>query len=359
MLKDFGYYPSLDTYLKDIKLDSFELARVISEHKERYHVVSEKREYEAEIIGNLRYSANSRKDLPATGDWVAISEYDENKVLIHAVLPRKSILERQSVGKSGEKQIIASNVDCAFIVQAVDRDFNINRIERYLALCNSAGIKAILILSKSDLIPESDLLTILDQLKKRIKKTPIYTISNLNLKGIVEVQSLIEKGMTYCLLGSSGVGKSSLLNNLLGKNLMDTGSISSSNSKGRHITSHRELVILPNGGILIDNPGMREVGITDSDTGLELTFDEIAKIALQCKFKDCKHINEKACAVKDALQSGKIDSTSYENYLKLVREKNHFESTLVEKRRKDKDFGKMIKEHQNMKKILRKKHNGK
>ncbi|MBI9039318.1 MAG: ribosome small subunit-dependent GTPase A [Bacteroidales bacterium] len=342
-LEDLGYNTSLENYRKEQKLNSFSVGRVISEHKERYVVKSDKGEYDSELIGNLRFSAKSRSDFPAVGDWVAISEYDEDKALIHAIYFRKSKIERQAVGKFGEKQIIATNIDYGLIVQAVDRDFNVNRLERYLTICNSANVKPLILLSKIDLIDESDLENILGKISERIKNVSIITISNQTQFGYKEITAIFEKGKTYCLLGSSGVGKSTLINNISGKELMKTNSLSLSSNKGRHVTSHRELIVLENGGILIDNPGMREVGITDTSNGLEITFNTIVKLSRNCRFKDCTHIHEDSCAILEAVENGEIDEASYENYLKMEREKMFFESSVAEKRKKDKDFGKMIK----------------
>ena len=176
-LEDLGYNEDLENYRKDQGFDSFEVGRIISEHKERYIVKTADKEREGEILGNMRYSANNRSDFPAVGDWVAISEYDDDKVLIHSVFPRKTILERQAVGKQGEKQIIATNIDFAFIVQAVDRDFNINRIERYLTICNTSNVKPIIILNKIDLIEDSELKKIIENVEDRIKQVPIIIIS--------------------------------------------------------------------------------------------------------------------------------------------------------------------------------------
>lgn len=342
-LEDLGYNLELEQYRKSQNLDSFGVGRVISEHKERYVVKTPEQEYDGEIIGNLRFTAHSRSDFPAVGDWVAISEYDDNKVLIHSVFPRKTIIERQAVGKQGEKQIIATNIDYALVVQAVDRDFNINRIERYLTICNTSNVKPIIILSKIDLIENNELSELVSKVQERVKSVPIFPISNTSQKGFEQLKEHIEKGKTYSLLGSSGVGKSTLLNNLLGKQLMKTNTISSSTNKGRHVTSHRELLVLENGGVLIDNPGMREVGIADSQDGLEITFSKIIERSKDCKFKDCTHTTEIDCAVLAAVESGEIDKSSFENFMKMEREKAHFESTVAEKRKKDKDFGKMMK----------------
>ena len=349
-LNDLGYNSTLEDYRKEYNLQVFDIGRVISEHKERYVVKTTEKEYDAEIIGNLRYTAIERSDFPAVGDWVAISEYDENKALIHHVFPRKTIIERQAVGKHGEKQIIAANIDYAFIVQAVDRDFNINRIERYLAICNASKVVPIILLNKIDLIDDVQLSALLDQLKKRVEKVPVITISNETKEGIAKLKNRMEKGKTYCLLGSSGVGKSTLLNNLSNKLVMQTNTISASTHKGRHITTHRELVLLDNGTIVIDNPGMREVGVTDTAKGIESTFEKISELSNYCKFKDCKHISEIGCAVLESLEKGELDRSSYENYLKMEREKDHYEASIAEKRKKDKDFGKMYKNYKKLKK---------
>lgn len=343
ILDDLGYDLELENYRKSQNLDVFEVGRVILEHKERYVVKTDKGDYDGEIIGNLRFTAHNRSDFPAVGDWVAIAEYDHDKVLIHAVFPRKTIIERQAIGKQGEKQIIATNIDYAFIVQAVDRDFNVNRIERYLTICYTSKVKPIIVLNKIDLIGDSELSELVSKVQERIKQVPIIPISNASQKGLTQLKEQIKKGKTYCLLGSSGVGKSTLVNNLSGEELMKTNSISTSTNKGRHVTSHRELIVLENGGILIDNPGMREVGITDSKKGLDITFNEITELSKNCKFKDCTHTTEVDCAVLKAVESGTIAKLSYENFLKMEKEKEHFESTVAEKRKKDKDFGKMIK----------------
>ncbi len=344
-LEELGYYNKLEEYSKEQKLGDFEIGRVIAEHKERYIVKTIKAELEAEITGNLRFSAISREDFPAVGDWVALTTYDSDSAIIHKILPRFSTIKRQAVGQFGEIQIIATNIDYAFLIQAADRDFNINRLERYLTICYSSKVSPIILLNKTDLVDEQKINEILESIKIRIKDVPIIAISNETQIGYETIKKLIEKGKTYCMLGSSGVGKSTLLNNLSGRNIMKTDLISQSTSKGRHVTSHRELIVLENGGILVDNPGMREVGIADTTTGLETTFDKIISLSQKCKFKDCTHTNETDCSVLEAVDKGEIEKCSYENYLRLEREKEHFESTIEERRKKDKEFGKMIKNY--------------
>ena len=344
-LEDLGYNDKLENLRNKNRLNDFEIGRVIAEHKERYIVKTENGEYEAEITGNLRFSSKSREDFPAVGDWVALTIHDSEFSIIHSILPRFSVISRKAVGKFGEIQIIATNIDYAFLIQAVDRDFNINRLERYLTICNSSKVSPIIVLSKIDLIDEHRTFEILENIKARIKNVPIIAISNESQDGYDKIKKIIEKGKTYCMLGSSGVGKSTLLNNLSGKFLMRTDNISQSTNKGRHVTTHRELTVLENGGILVDNPGMREVGIADSTSGLEITFDLIIRYSQNCKFKNCTHTNEKGCSVIEAVEKGEIDKVSYENYMKMEREKAHFESTIEERRKKDKDFGKMIKNY--------------
>ena len=344
-LEDLGYTDNLEKLRIESDLKDFEIGRVVSEHKERYIVKTEKGESEAEITGNLRFSASSRLDFPAVGDWVALINYDPDFSIIHKILPRFSIITRQAVGQKSEIQIIAANIDVAFLVQAVDRDFNINRFERYLTICYSAKVNPVIVLTKTDLINDIKLAEITDAIRQRIKNVPVIAISNETQNGYEALKKIIEKGKTYCMLGSSGVGKSTLVNHLSGKNRMRTEAISDSTNKGRHVTSHREMIVLDNGGILIDNPGMREVGIASSSGGLEITFDMIVSLSKNCKFKDCTHTSEVGCAVLEAVENGEMDNNSYENYLKMEREKAHFEATVAEKRNRDKQFGKIMKNY--------------
>jgi len=340
-----GYTEVFEQFRKDHNLSDFDFGRVVSEHKERYIVKTNEGEFEAEISGALRFSANRREDYPAVGDWVAITIYDSDNGIIHKVYPRYSLIKRQAVGRFGEIQIIAANIDYALLVQAADRDFNINRLERYLTICNESRVRPIIILTKTDLITDEDVSEIKEAICKRIQDIPVIALSNESHAGIPDLIRIIEPGKTYCMLGSSGVGKSSLINTLSGKSVMRTDAISDHTHKGRHVTSHRELSVLENGGIFIDNPGMREVGIADTGGGLEQTFDTIVRLGKACRFKDCTHTQEHGCAVLLAVEKGELDPASYENYLKMEREKAHFETTIVEKRNKDKQFGKLLKNY--------------
>ena len=342
-LTDLGITKEISEYLADNSLTDFIIARVICEYRERYIVSTGVNQYEAEITGNMRFSAHSRTDFPAVGDWVAVKTYDSDLAIIHRILPRKSILERQMIGKPGEKQIISANIDVAFIVQSIENNFNINRLERYLTICHSAGIDPVLVISKIDLSANEVINNALNELSARHGNVKHILLSNTTKEGLDQVVEFIKKGKTYCVIGSSGVGKSSLINNLLSKNILKTREISHSTKKGRHTTDHRELFILENGGIIIDTPGMRELGLTDDTEGIKTTFNEIHYLSLKCKFPDCTHLTEKGCAVLEALENGIIDKKSLDNYRKILREQEHFQSTVAEKRKKDRQFGKMVK----------------
>ena len=342
-LTDLGYNTEMESFIRENKLSEFTVGRVTQEHRERYIVSTGEDEYEAEITGNLRYTADSRADFPAVGDWVAMILSDSNSAIIYKVLPRKSILERQAVGKTGEKQIISSNIDVALIIQSIDNNFNINRLERYLAICYASGIEPVLIISKIDLYSDAEIRSVMNNLETREKRIKTILLSNISMKGMDEIMEFLQKGKTYCVVGSSGVGKSTLINNLLKKNILKTGAISESTNKGKHVTSHRELFVLENGGIIIDTPGMKELGMIENSDGVRTTFEEIFNLSLSCKFPDCTHTMEAGCSILEALNYGSIDKETLENFRRIVREQQRFQSTIAEKRKKDREFGKMAK----------------
>jgi ribosome biogenesis GTPase / thiamine phosphate phosphatase len=342
-LEDLGFTSDRKIFLEENKLMEFTPGRVTREHRERYVVSTGEAEFEAEILGNIRYTAASRADFPSVGDWVAMTVYDGDKAIIHKVLPRKSVLERQTVGKKGEKQIISANIDFAFIMQSIDNNFNVNRLERYLTICYSSGITPVLVISKIDLATEQEIASAMNALEKREKKIKTILLSNNSLHGLDQILSLIEKGKTYCMVGSSGVGKSTLINNLLKKNVLKTGEISQSTNKGRHITSHRELFVLENGGIIIDTPGMKELGVTESGTGIEATFEDLFNLSLKCRFPDCTHTKEAGCAILEAIENGTVSSDTLDNFKRLQREQQRFQTTIAEKHKRDQEFGRMAK----------------
>jgi ribosome biogenesis GTPase / thiamine phosphate phosphatase len=349
--EDFGFNEQIKNTVNELELSDFVIGRVVLEHKERYIVKTEQGEFDAEITGNLRFSASTREDFPAVGDWVALILYDSEFAIIHKILPRLSVISRQAVGKVGEEQIIATNIDCALLVQSVDRDFNINRLQRYLSICYASKVEPVIVLTKTDLADANQIAEMVEKVKNRLDNVPVFPVSSENGNGFEALINFIEKGKTYCLLGSSGAGKSTLLNNLAGKTTMLTNTISESTHKGKHTTTHRELIVLESGGIIIDNPGMREVGVVDSSDGVNTVFNKIITLSAKCKYKDCSHTTENGCAVLDAVANGDIDKNTYDNYLKIEREKNHFELSSAEKRKKDKDFGKMVKNYKKNKSI--------
>lgn len=342
-LADLGYTPEIENHLKDSNLSGLTVGRVTQEHRERYIVSTGDDEYDAEITGNLRFTASSRSDFPAVGDWVTMTLYDSNMAIIHKVLPRRSILERQAVDKFGEKQIISANIDTALIMQSIDNNFSINRLERYLTICYASDIEPVLVISKIDLATDYEIEAVKKNLDTREKKIRTILFSNTSLLGLDQILELIQKGKTYCVVGSSGVGKSTLINNLLKQNILKTGTISQSTNKGRHITNHRELFVLENGGIIIDTPGMRELGVIDNQDGIRTTFEDIFDLSLKCKFPDCSHTKESGCAILEAVDNGIIDKNTVENFMKIQRDQQRFQTTIAEKRKKDREFGKMCK----------------
>ena len=321
------------------------VGRVIAEHKERYVVATEAGERNAEITGHLRFSANGRADFPAVGDWVALTVCDAELAIIHGILPRRSMITRQAVGQRGEVQVIAANVDVAFLLQAVDRDLSINRLERYLSLCYEAAVRPIIALTKTDLVEPAQTREIIAAIEARVAGVPIVALSNLRGDGLADLSARISAGKTYCLLGSSGVGKSTLLNRLSGRDIMKTGAIGETTQRGRHVTSHRELVVLPNGGILIDNPGLREVGLSDASVGVATTFDAIVALAASCRYPDCQHTHEAGCAVLAAIENGDLEPALLESYQRQRRETAHFEASVAERHKKDRAFGKHLKHY--------------
>lgn len=344
-LADYGYYKYLQKVKTDDNLANLRIGRVLSEHKESYIVMTDDGEMTAEITGNLRFTAVSREDLPAVGDWTALSVCGSDFAVINKVLPRYSVITRQAVGRQGDLQIIAANIDFALLVQSVDRDFNINRLERYLTICYNSKVTPIIVLTKIDLKTKTEISELISGLKNRIVNVDIITVSSEIQSGYDELKRIIISGETFCMLGSSGAGKSTIVNNLSGRNIMKTGQLSSSTGKGCHITTSRELILLNDGGMLIDNPGMREVGIADSSEGMEITFDKIYDFAQNCRFNNCTHTSEIGCAVISALENNLIDPLHYQSYLKMEREKAHFETSVAEKRKKEKEFGKILKEY--------------
>ena len=340
---------SSQTYLNE----PFSIARVVEVNKNNYRVSNGLHESFAELSGKFLFTVENSTDYPTVGDWVVVQYFDDYTLaIIHHVLPRQSLLKRKDPGKAVDYQLIAANIDYAFILQSVDANFNLNRLERYLVMINESKIQPIIVLSKTDLISGEEMAGLLEKIGRFNDKYPVLPISSVTDDGIQTVQNELKSGKTYCLLGSSGVGKTTLLNKLIGEQRYDVNAVREADSKGRHTTVKRQLVRLESGSIFIDTPGMRELGNFSVDTGLDETFDEIAEFSSQCHYKDCTHVHEEGCAVKKAVEQGIIDADRYQNYLAIRKESAYYEMSYLEKRKKDKSFGKMMK---NYKKMTRKK----
>lgn len=343
-LESLGYSTWFQSRLDQEQATKHGIARVISVHKDSYTLSIGEGEVFAELSGNLMYSAESTVDLPTTGDWVYADFYDNNShAIIYGVLPRKTLLKRKAAGKKVEFQLVAANVDVAFIVQSLNENFNLRRLERYLVMVNEAGITPAILLSKCDLVSTEKVELIKHEIIAIAPDVKITEFSSLNDQNISVLIDSLKLGLTYCLLGSSGVGKTTLLNRILGSDEFKTQSVSKIESKGRHTTTSRQLVLLDGGAIILDTPGMRELGGIAVDDGLDETFADILGFSELCKFANCTHINEKGCAVLSALELGELSEARYQNYLRMKKESDFNEMSYLDKKAKDKNLGKMIK----------------
>ena len=321
-----------------------EVARVVSVRKDSYVVTKGDGEVFAECAGNLLYTASSPLDLPTTGDWIYADFYDDDSLaIIHGVVPRKTLLKRKKAGKPVDFQLLAANIDVAFIIQSVDYNLNLRRLERYLVMVNESKIIPVVLLSKCDLIAPDEVEEIMENVLSVAPQISLVAFSNLTGEHIDTIKSSLVPGDTYCLLGSSGVGKTTLLNSIIGSEQFETQSVSKKESKGRHTTTSRELVKLDNGAMLIDTPGLRELGNISVDSGIDETFSEILELAQYCKFGNCSHTSEKGCALLAAIEGGELAEQRYNNYMKMKNESAFHEMSYSEKRKKDKAFGKMVK----------------
>ncbi|MEW8971680.1 MAG: ribosome small subunit-dependent GTPase A [Mesobacillus sp.] len=310
--------------------DGLKLGRVALEHKHSYRVWLDEGEYLCTLAGKLTFEANGREDLPAVGDWVAVqASPGEKRGIIKGILPRKSKFSRKAAGQVTEEQIVAANVDTVFIVNSLNDDLNLRRIERYLLLAWESGSNPVIILSKADLA--TDLQAKLDQVSSVALGVPVIAVSVLEGTGIEELQTYLAPGKTIALIGSSGVGKSSLVNYFTGFEKQLVQEIRESDDKGKHTTTHRELVLLPGGAILIDTPGMREIQLWTSEDGITESFADIEEYADACKFRDCSHKNEPGCAVVSAIQEGLLEESRLASYKKLQKELAYIDRKLDKK----------------------------
>lgn len=341
-LEDFGYDNYFESERKNLELTKYPVARVVAEYKEVYRVKNTEGEFLAKVTGKHMFVATKREDYPAVGDWVVIEILPENKAIIRGILPRKTILKKKYSNRQ-ENQIIATNIDTVFIVESMDRDYNFNRFERFLVLVIEGGITPVFVLNKTDLISHTELNERVIKIQKRFNAIVVIATSSISKEGLSKLRKYIEKGKTYCFLGSSGVGKSSLINKLLHKDEIKTREMGLVTGKGKHTTTTREMYFLENGGLVIDNPGTREVGVADSDIGIELTFDDISQLSKECRYSDCTHIHEPGCVVLKAVKDERFDKDRYSNFIKLKKEAEFYKMTNLEKRKKDRKFGQFIK----------------
>ena len=294
--------------------------RVAREHTHIYTVLSAAGEALARVTGRFRHEARGRQDYPAAGDWVALSGGGDpgGHLRIHAVLPRKSRFSRKVAGATAEEQIVAANVDTIFIVSALDRDFNLRRLERYLVVGRWSGARPVIVLSKTDLY--DDVGAAVADVTAIAAEVPVHAVSGKSGEGLEALGRYLVPGETIALLGSSGVGKSTLVNRLLGEERQRTREVRPSDGRGRHATSSRELLVMPGGALIIDTPGMRELQLWETEEAIGETFDDIEALAPDCSFRDCQHGEEPRCAVKAAVAGGRIDAGHLANYHKLKRE---------------------------------------
>lgn len=335
-------YDSLQKEAAEEQLgDGFSVVRVIEVNKNNYVVSDGSHEMPGELSGKFMFNAENPTDYPTVGDWVSAKILDNNTLaLLHSVLPRKTLLKRKEAGKRIDYQLIAANIDVGFVVQSADH-VNQNLLDRYLVMLYESGIRPVAVFSKIDLLSPSEIETLHQTLSTLT--TEYLLISNTTEKGTEQLSSMLMPGKTYCLLGQSGVGKTSLLNSLLHSNVLKVGEVREVDGRGRHTTVKRQLVHLDSGSMFIDTPGMRELGNFEIQHGLDQAFEDFASYAKNCRFRDCTHMHEDGCAILEAVDRGEIEESRYRNYVKITKESEFYEMSYKEKRKKDKSFGRMVK----------------
>ena len=343
-VRDLGFDHWFQERHDAARYPDFIVARVTVVDRARYIVRNEIGEVPAEATGKLLYAAESSEDLPCVGDWVYVQYHDSNTLaIIHARFPRKTVLKRKSAGKKIDIQLIASNIDTAFIVQSCEFDFNLRRLERYLAMVNEGSVEPVILLSKTDLISADDLNLRISEIEQAGIQNEILTLSSITEHGLSKFQQGLVKGKTYCLIGSSGVGKTTLLNHMVGRPEFEIKAVRQKDGKGRHATTRRQLIILDSGAMLIDNPGMRELGVIAMTAGLEDSFSDILELSTRCRFGNCTHTSETGCSIRMAIENGELSDERYRTYVKLKKESDFHEMSYVERRQKNKEFGLMVK----------------
>jgi ribosome biogenesis GTPase / thiamine phosphate phosphatase len=321
-LSKFGWDEFFDAHFQPYSTSEYRAARVALEYNHLYRVYTEQGELLADVAGKLRYEAANLADLPAVGDWVVLQPRpEETKATIHAVLPRRSKFVRKVAGSRTEEQIVGANIDTIFLVTSLNQDFNLRRIERYLIVAWEGGASPVIVLSKADLCDEVE--DRLAEIQEVARGAPVHAVSVIKPDGLSELTPYFRHGQTVALLGSSGVGKSTMINHLIGRDLQRVREVREGDGRGQHTTTHRELILLPQGGLVLDTPGMRELHLWDGEESLQLAFDDIEALADRCRFSDCHHRDEPGCAVREALAEGAMDAARYQSYEKLQKELKH------------------------------------
>ena len=318
-LVDLGWNDYFEKHFERLRHNGHAPARVAREHKELYSVIADQGELAARVSGRMRHNATSKSDFPAVGDWVTVeARADEGTATIHALLPRKSQFSRKVAGFKTEDQVVAANIDTVFLVCGLEGDFNLRRIERYLTVAWEGGVRPVVVLNKADLCADTEGAVL--EVEAIAPGVPVHAVSALDGRGLDAIRSAIGPGTTAALLGSSGVGKSTLINRLVGSADLRVGEVRPQNGRGRHVTTWRELVMVPGGGVVIDTPGMRELQLWADRGSLDNTFEDIAELARGCRFSDCRHRTEPGCAVRGAIEQGSLDEARLASYLRLERE---------------------------------------
>jgi ribosome biogenesis GTPase / thiamine phosphate phosphatase len=325
LLFQLGWEPFFHQSLDIRELTDFRPARVVHEEKEIYRLAHDSGEQTATLSGRLRLEIEKSGESPAVGDWVLVDPVSgDDRTMIHRILTRKTVLVRESLdsnrrsGHGGRRQILAANVDIVFVVEAFTGTVNINRIERYVALARHGGAQPVILLSKADLIEQAD--DVVDDVQARMPGLDIIPISNRSGMGIDRVMETLDAGRTGVLLGPSGVGKSTLINRLMTKDIQAVGSVREGDAKGRHTTTSRRLFPLPHGGLVIDTPGLRAIGLTSDASAIKDTFFDVVIFAADCRYRNCRHESEPGCAVRRAVEEGRLDRQRYDHYLTLLKE---------------------------------------
>jgi ribosome biogenesis GTPase / thiamine phosphate phosphatase len=343
-IKKLGFDRWFADKTDSVKLTNYEIARVTAVNKDSFQIKNKNKDIFAELTGKMLFNSDSPIDYPTVGDWVYAQFFDnESFAVIHEIIQRKSLLKRKTAGKKTDFQLIAANIDTAFIIQSFGSDYNLRRLERYLVMVNESNIQPVVLLSKSDLsVPHERNKKIVD-IQTLMPDIQIIEFSNKNNYGMNKIKEILLPEKTFCLLGSSGVGKTTLLNNLIDDYVFETNAVREKDGKGKHTTTRRQLISLKNDVMIIDTPGMRELGNITISTGIEDTFNEIAELSNQCFYKNCSHTNENGCAIMYALENGVISEERYLNYVKMNKEFAYNEMSYFEKREKGKKFTKLYK----------------